>query len=60
MGTLATERPKPILYAAALSLVAGLVHLGVAPEHFEEWWGYGVFFLVASAAQVFYVPLLVR
>jgi len=60
MGTLATERPKPIVYAAALSLVAGLVHLGVAPEHFEEWWGYGAFFLVASAAQVFYVPLLVR
>jgi hypothetical protein len=38
MGTLAAERPKPILYAAAtLSLVAVLIHLWVAPEHFEEW-----------------------
>jgi len=28
------------------------------PEHFEEWWGYGAFFLVAASAQVVYVPLL--
>jgi hypothetical protein len=30
------------------------------PEHFEEWWGYGMFFLVAGVVQVAYVPLLVR
>src|SRR5215218_2252165 len=30
------------------------------PEHFEEWWGYGTFFLVAAVAQVVYVPLLLR
>jgi hypothetical protein len=61
MGTLAAERPKPILYAAAaLSLVAALIHLWVAPEHFEEWWGYGAFFLVTAAAQVHYIPLLLR
>jgi len=30
------------------------------PDHFEEWWGYGAFFLVAAAAQVLYVPLLIR
>jgi hypothetical protein len=30
------------------------------PEHFEEWWGYGMFFLVAGVVQVVYVPLLVR
>ncbi len=61
MGTLASERPKPILYAvAALSLVAALIHLWVAPEHFEEWWGYGAFFLVTAAAQVLYIPLLLR
>ncbi len=30
------------------------------PEHFEEWWGYGAFFLVAAAAQALYVPLLLR
>jgi hypothetical protein len=45
---------------AALSLIAGLIHLWVTPEHFEEWWGYGTFFLVAALAQVVYVPLLLR
>jgi hypothetical protein len=30
------------------------------PEHFQEWWGYGMFFLVAGVVQVVYVPLLVR
>jgi len=57
----ATDRPKGVLYAVAtLSLLAALIHLWVMPEHFEEWWGYGMFFLVAALAQVVYVPLLVR
>ena len=61
LGSLAAGRPKPILYAAAaLSLVAALIHLWVMPEHFQEWWGYGSFFLVAASAQVLYVPLLLR
>jgi hypothetical protein len=61
VGDLAAERPKLVLYAAAaLSLVAALVHLWATPEHFEEWWGYGTFFLVSAAAQALYVPLLVR
>lgn len=37
--------------AGVASLVAALVHGGLAPSHFGEWWGYGVFFLVAGAAQ---------
>ena len=50
----------PTLYAAAaLSLLAALIHLWVTPEHFEEWWGYGVFFLVAAAAQLLYAPIVV-
>jgi MFS family permease len=49
------------LYAAAsLSLVAALIHLWVTPEHFEEWWGYGAFFVVAAAAQLLYALLLLR
>ncbi len=40
--------------AAALSAVAGFIHLVVAPEHFHEWWGYGTFFLVVGLAQVVY------
>src|SRR5215216_7342782 len=61
MGSLAADRRGPSLYAAAaLSLLAGLIHLWVAPEHFEEWWGYGAFFLVAAAAQLLYAPLALR
>jgi hypothetical protein len=57
----ATDRPKGVLYTvAALSLLAALIHLWVMPEHFQEWWGYGAFFLVAAVAQVIYVPLLLR
>jgi hypothetical protein len=57
-GTASSDRT---LYAAAsLSLVAALIHLWVAPEHFEEWWGYGTFFLATAAAQLLYVPLLLR
>ena len=57
----ATNQPKRVLYTVAmLSLLAALIHLWVMPEHFEEWWGYGMFFLVAGVVQVVYVPLLVR
>jgi hypothetical protein len=59
MGSLAAKRRGPTLYAAAaLSLVAALIHLWVAPEHFEEWWGYGAFFVVAAAAQILFVPII--
>jgi hypothetical protein len=47
-----------LYFAAGLSLVAALIHLWVMPEHFEEWWGYGTFFLVVSVAQAVYVALL--
>ena len=47
------------LTAAALSVGAGLVHATVAPEHLEEWWGYGAFFIVAAAAQIAFALVLV-
>ena len=51
-----------ILRASVLSIVAGLLHGAVTPNHFAEWWGYGLFFLLASFAQVTYgaVPLFAR
>jgi hypothetical protein len=55
----ATGRERTLYAAAALSLLAGLIHLWVTPEHFEEWWGYGAFFLVAGAAQILYTPIVV-
>jgi hypothetical protein len=55
------NRSKMILYGAALlSLLAALIHLWVMPEHFEEWWGYGTFFLVAAMAQGLYGLALLR
>ena len=59
-GRTAPVRPLGVLYAAAaLSLLAALIHLWVTPEHFEEWWGYGAFFLAAALAQALYAPLVV-
>ncbi len=54
-------RSKTILYvAAAFSLSAALIHLWVIPEHFEEWWGYGTFFLISAAAQGAYAAALLH
>lgn len=44
--------------AGSLSVAAGVAHGLVAPEHFREWWGYGLFFGVAAIAQVFYGAVL--
>lgn len=46
--------------AAALSLLAAIIHLWVMPEHFEEWWGYGTFLLVVALAQGLYALFLLR
>ena len=55
------------LTAGTLALVAGLsglaggIHLSVAPEHLDEWWGYGVFFLLAALGEgALVVALAVR
>ena len=54
-------RSKTVLYvAAASSLSAALIHLWVIPEHFEEWWGYGTFFLISAVAQGAYAAALLR
>ncbi|HUR24616.1 MAG TPA: hypothetical protein VM327_01205 [Candidatus Thermoplasmatota archaeon] len=39
-------------WTAGLSIGAGAVHGIVAPAHFEEWWGYGLFFLFSGTAQL--------
>ncbi len=60
-GSSATLWPGTALHAAAaLSLLAAIIHLWVAPEHFEEWWGYGAFFLVCALAQGLYALVLLR
>lgn len=46
-------------WAAGLSLVGGGIHALAGPDHFSEWWGYGLFFVAASAAQLLFGLLLV-
>ena len=55
-------RMSPAVYAAAgLAFAAALIHLWATPEHFEEWWGYGAFFVAAATGQgIFGVALLRR
>jgi len=47
-----------LLPAIVLSAVASGLHVLVMPAHFEEWFGYGLFFLLAAAAQGIYAALL--
>ncbi len=41
-------------------MLLAAVHLWVVPEHLEEWWGYGTFFLVCALAQGLYALGLLR
>lgn len=48
------------LAAASLSLMAALIHLWVAPEHFAEWWGHGAFFMISAACQGLFAVMILR
>lgn len=58
----AVDREALLLRIAGASIVAGIIHGGVTPDHFAQWWGYGLFFLLASLAQTFFgaIPLFAR
>jgi hypothetical protein len=58
--SLASPSRSILYFVAGFSLVAALIHLWVIPEHFEEWWGYGLFFLLATIAQALYSVMLLR
>ena len=38
-------------WAGSLTIEAGVLHLIACQDHFHEWWGYGVFFLVVALCQ---------
>jgi len=60
-SSLVVRRSNTIIYVvSALSLLAALIHLWVTPEHFEEWWGYGTFFLIVTGGQAAYALTLLR
>lgn len=48
------ETKRALLWAGGLSIAAGLLHMLVIEEHLAEWWGYGVFFMLAMLAQGVY------
>ena len=54
-GTLAAGTFRAV---AILSGVAAGIHLGVAPQHFGEWWGYGTFFVLAAVGECALIALL--
>lgn len=59
-GRIEALETQQLLYgAAALSVAAALIHGIVTPDHFEEWWGYGLFFMIAALVQLFYGLVLV-
>ena len=45
-------------YAAGLSAAASILHGLSAAEHFNEWWGYAAFFVIAAVAQMGYAFIL--
>ena len=48
-----TDRPGPLPSLVAISSVAaGVVHAGVVPEHLEEAWVFGLFFILAAVFQL--------
>ena len=52
---------RALLYpSAALSLAAAVGHLWSMPPHFEEWVGYGLFFLFVAFVQGAYALALLR
>jgi hypothetical protein len=51
-ATAATRRPAGLTLAAIALVVAAGVHVLVMPEHFEESWLYGAFFLGTASAQL--------
>jgi len=42
---------RPHLWAASFATETGLLHAIAGQDHFQEWWGYGVFFLIVSLCQ---------
>jgi hypothetical protein len=62
VGLIGMGRGLPLSLAVATSAAAGsaLVHFAVAPEHFAEWWGFGLFFVVCAEVQLGWALLLRR
>ena len=47
-------------WVALASVLAGGIHLAVTPEHLEEWWVFGAFFIVVGGFQLAFAALVLR
>ncbi|MFW5471487.1 hypothetical protein ACOCJ4_15745 [Knoellia sp. CPCC 206435] len=47
-------------WVALASVLAGAIHLAVTPEHLEEWWVFGTFFLVLGCFQLACAVVVLR
>ncbi|HEX6500660.1 MAG TPA: hypothetical protein VF054_16750 [Micromonosporaceae bacterium] len=56
-ATIAGRAARAPYVAAVMSVVAGLAHYAVVPEHRAEWVWYAVFFTVLGAFQVIWAAL---
>ena len=52
--------PLPLVIASVATAGSALVHFAVAPEHFAEWWGFGLFFVLCGEVQLGWAFLLGR
>lgn len=52
--------PLPLVIASVATAGSALVHFAVAPEHFAEWWGFGLFFVLCGEVQLGWALLLGR
>jgi hypothetical protein len=43
---------------AALSIAAGVIHAVVVPEHLEEWWVFGAFFIITAVFQLAWAAVM--
>ena len=47
-------------WVALASVLAGGIHLAVTPEHLEEWWVFGAFFIVVGCFQLAFAAFVLR
>lgn len=52
--------PVPLVIASVAAAGSALVHFAIAPEHFAEWWGFGLFFVLCAEVQLGWALLLGR
>lgn len=55
-------RNKKYLYEliGILFISAAFIHFALIEEHFREWWGYGLFFIIAGLAQLIYGLIIIK